>query len=191
MSFSQEEDTMKKLVTYFLSGLVILVPIFLTLYIAYLAFTLGDAALGHYLKRVLPFYLPGLGFIVLILLVTALGYLGNRLVLGRILAFVDWVFSKLPLLGMVYQTIKTTIENIFGEQKALNNPVYVELGPAKIIGFKTNEIIIEGQRLAVIYVPLSLQMAGHLIYVPPEAVRPCPLSSEDVLKLILSAGLSK
>ena len=93
---------MKKLATYFLSGLVILVPIFLTIYIAYWVFTLGDAALGNYLKKILPFYLPGLGFIILILIITALGYLGNRFIIGSILAFIDKVFSKLPLLGLVY-----------------------------------------------------------------------------------------
>ncbi|MDS1030601.1 DUF502 domain-containing protein [Bacillota bacterium LX-D] len=182
---------MKKLFRHLLSGLALVVPFFLTIYIAYLVFKIGDAAFGNLLRRFLPIYIPGLGFILLVIFLIIVGFLGNRIIIKALFNFIDKIFSKLPLLGMVYQTIKTTIQNILGEKKALDNPVYISLGMGKIIGFKTNEIVLNGEKLAVVYVPLSLQMAGHLVYIPLDLVHPCELPSEEVFQLILSAGISR
>ena len=178
---------MKRISQYFLQGLLFLVPLFVTMYVIYWVFIRID--------RVLQLPVPGLGFIVTIVFVTLVGFVASNFLTRNVIHMVDRVFARLPLVKMIYSSIKDLVNAFVGDKKSFNRPVQVVIdreSNLRVIGFATRESLDSiGIRDSVaVYLPQSYNFAGNLIIVDRAQVVPLSGDPGEVMKLIVSGGVS-
>ncbi len=178
---------MKRLTRYFLEGLLVLIPLVATIYVVYAVFTKIDS--------IFRFEMPGLGFLVTILTITVVGFISSNFITSRLVRLVEKIFSKLPLVKMIYTSVKDLIGAFVGDKKSFDKPVLVTLSPGsniQVIGFVTRESLENiglADRVAV-YLPQSYNFAGNLIVVPREQVTPLNAESGDIMAFIVSGGVA-
>ena len=180
---------MKKFINYFLQGLLYIVPITVTLYVVYWTIQKIDG--------ILPFQFPGLGLIVIIILITFIGYVGSAAITSPINAFFQRLLKKAPLLQTIYSSVKDLMSTFVGKKKGFSQPVLVKLyenSTIERIGFITNEDlstleIKEGKVL--VYLPHSYAFSGQLFVVDRSYVTPVNSSSAEIMKLIVSGGVTE
>lgn len=195
---------MKRLKHYFFTGLLIVLPVFLTIYILYVIFRLVDSFLGgiinKYLRAELGFAIPGLGFILVIFLILAIGFIASRLLSRTWMLAVEGWFLKLPGTRMVYPSIKQMILFIFSKDKAAFKKVVMIEYPLKgvwSVGFMTNEGFREAQEKAgqelvhVLIGSTPSPWSGFFVMVPKSEVKFLEMSTEEGIKLIVSGGIIK
>lgn len=178
---------MKKLTKYFLNGLVFLVPLVATVYVVYLVFVKIDTLFN--------FTVPGLGFVVTILVITAIGFIGSNFLTKKLIHLVDILFSRLPVIKMFYTSVKDLVGAFVGDKKGFNKPVSVALSPGtglRAIGFVTSESLnsLGLPDSVAVYLPQSYNFAGNLIVVPKELITPLSADSGDVMKFVVSGGIA-
>lgn len=187
---------LKKFLNYFLQGLLYIAPITLTIWGVVAIFEFIDGLLIGYLDTLLQRHIPGLGIIVLLISITLIGLLGSSILFRPFIAYFDQVFAKAPLIKIIYTSVKDLVSAFVGQKKRFTEPVMVKIGKGydlEKIGFITNRDLsflgIEGQKVAV-YLPHSYAWSGNLFIVPAENVRPIEASSTEVMKFIISAGVT-
>lgn len=182
---------MKRIAKYFFQGLLFLVPIGLTIYLFCVVFLKLDGLLGKYVGNI-----PGLGFLIVIAGTTLVGFLATNFLTKRVLKLFERLFARLPLVKLVYGSIRDLIGAFVGDKKGFDRPVLVELVPgsnARVAGFMTNtdlEAMGMSENVAV-YMPQSYNFAGNLVFVPRDRVTPLKLDSSDAMAFIISGGVAK
>ena len=180
---------MKKLINYFLQGLLYIVPITVTVAFVVWAFKKIDG--------IIPFDLPGLGLIIIIALITIIGFLGSAAITSPINSFFQNLLKKAPLLETIYSSVKDLMNTFVGKKKGFDQPVLIKLyenSTIERIGFITNENlktlgIKEGKVL--VYLPHSYAFSGQLFVVNRSYITPIDSSSSDIMKLIVSGGVTR
>lgn len=185
---------MKKFVTYFFKGILILVPIVLTIYIVVIVFQLTDSILGRYFVA-LGIKIPGLGLLTTIVLIILVGFLGTQVASGRVFNYIDGLFGKLPLIKIIYNTIKDIMNALLGRKSSFAKVVMIDLpggNDIKILGFITKEDLeIFGLKDHIaVYILQSMQWAGFTLLVPKSQVQELDVKPDEALKFIVSAGIS-
>ena len=178
---------MKKISQYFLQGLLFLVPLFVTIYVIYWVFVKIDG--------VLDFPVPGLGFLVTIAMVTVVGFVASHFLTRKIFHLIDRIFARLPLVKMIYTAIRDLVNAFVGDKKSFNRPVQVVVNREsniRVIGFATLESLdtIGIQDSVAVYLPQCYNFAGNLVIVNRDQVVPLPGDPGEVMKLIVSGGVS-
>ena len=180
---------MKKFINYFLQGLLYLIPISVTTYVVYWTFIKIDS--------ILPFNFPGLGLIVIISLITLIGYLGSVIIASPINAFFQRILNRAPLLKTIYTSVKDMMNTFVGKKKGFSEPVLVKVyenSTIERIGFVTNEDVeslnIKKGKILV-YIPHSYAISGQLFVVEKKHVKKIDCSSGEVMKLIISGGVTE
>ena len=180
---------MKKIINYFLQGLLYIVPISVTLYVVYWTFQKIDG--------ILPFQFPGLGLIVIIALITFIGFAGSVIIASPINSFFQRLLRKAPLLKTIYSSMKDLMQTFVGKKKGFNQAVLIKLyenSTIERIGFITNEDlsslgIKEGKIL--VYLPHSYAFSGQLFVVEKSYITPIDKPSSEIMKLIVSGGVTE
>ncbi len=178
---------MKRLARFFFNGLIILIPIVASIYVIYATFTKIDGLLG------LP--VPGAGFIVTIAFITIIGFLGSNFLTKKLFYYIEELFTNLPLIKLLYTSIKDLIGAFVGNKKSFNKPVLVTLDPENninVLGFITRESLefLEISDHAAVYLPQSYNFAGNLVIVPKERIKPVNVDSTEAMSFIVSGGIS-
>ena len=180
---------MKKIINYFLQGLLYLIPISVTTYVVYWTFMQIDS--------ILPFNFPGLGLIVIISLITLIGYLGSVIIASPINAFFQRILNRAPLLKTIYTSVKDMMNTFVGKKKGFSEPVLVKVyenSTIERIGFITNEDV-ESLNIkkgkVLVYMPHSYAISGQLFVVDKKDVTPIDKSSGEIMKLIISGGVTE
>ncbi len=187
---------MKKIVNYFLQGLLYVSPLGITIFVIYYVFNQVDGILLPIITSYLHFTIPGLGLVLMVFLITVLGYFGQT-VLGRPFKLViERLLHKAPLLNMVYTSIRDFMEAFVGKEKKFNEPVLVKVSaPSELerMGFITQHDLSElsiKDKVAV-YVPFAYAFSGELYIVPASYVTIVNISSAEWMKFIISGGITK
>ena len=180
---------MKKFINYFLQGLLYIVPITVTLYVVVWTFQKIDG--------ILPFQFPGLGLIIIISLITIIGFLGSAVITSPINAFFQNLLKRAPLLKTIYSSVKDLMSTFVGNKKGFSEPVLVKIyenSTIERIGFITNEDV-ESLNIAkgkvLVYMPHSYAISGQLFVVEKKNVSPIDKSSAEIMKLIVSGGVTE
>ncbi len=178
--------TLKRIISYFLQGLLYILPIGLTLYIIIELFV--------FLEKLNPFDFPGLGLVLMLAVITVIGYTGS-LYLSVIFGKVEKWFEKLPLIKIIYSSIKDLISAFVGQKKRFTEPVLVKVAPeVEKIGFITckdlSKIGIDENKVGV-YLPFSYAITGNFIIVPAENIRLLDVPSSEIMKYIISGGVTE
>jgi uncharacterized membrane protein len=178
---------MKKLSQYFLQGLLFLVPVVATIYVVYAVFAKIDGLFS--------FEVPGLGFLLTIALILFVGFVSSNLLANSVMLHVDRIFARMPLVTMLYTSIKDLIDAFVGDKKSFNKPVQVALDAdnrISVLGFITREDLNSlgiADRVAV-YVPQSYNFAANLLIVDRRQVFPLAANPREIMKFIVSGGVS-
>ncbi|HEX2059759.1 MAG TPA: DUF502 domain-containing protein [Thermoanaerobaculia bacterium] len=177
---------MNWLVKNFLRGLVIVVPIALTIYLIYEAFTRLD--------RLLNLQPPGTGLAVLVLALIAVGALAGNFVGRRVFALTEKLFTKAPIVRIVYAAIKDLLEAFVGNKRRFDRPVTIAVSDGvKAFGFITRDDLtslgMPGE--VAVYVPFSYTWDGCLLVVAKERVTALDADSASVMALVVSGGVSR
>lgn len=177
---------MNWLVKNFLRGLIIVVPIGVSIWVVYRAFTTLD--------QLLSFRWPGVGIVVIVAATILLGALASNYVVGKLLELTQAIFTRAPLVRLVYASIRDLLEAFVGEKKGFDRPVAVALSDSVTsLGFVTQRdlsFLGMSDKVAV-YFPFSYSMAGILLVVPSARVIPLDNDSASVMALIVSGGVSR
>lgn len=181
---------------YFLTGLLVITPIWGTYLILKTLLTALDGIVGDALQRHLAFYLPGFGIIVLVALILSVGLLATNYLGRELMQMWERLLKRVPVVRNIYSVMKSIVDAISLQQKAkFNRVVLVEfpLPGSYCIAFMTG-VIAEIQeatkeRVVNVYVPTTPNpTSGYLIFVPEEKVTPLSMSVEDGMKVIISGG---
>ena len=182
---------------YFLVGLVVIAPVGLTVFILRLIFDTIDDILGSSLRAALGFRIPGLGFVLLALVVLVVGWIVHQAVGRRVLHWWNLALSRFPLTGRIYNAVSQIVQNMVGGRRRLFRRAVLVPFPTDglwSVGFVTREdspvleTLIGEPCLNVFLVTTPNPTTGFLIVVPRSKTKEVDLSIEDALKFVISAG---
>jgi uncharacterized membrane protein len=184
---------------YLIKGLLIVLPIALSIFIVVGAVTTVDSWLNiNNILGVDPTTgasrnIPGLGLVLVISLILVAGIFVTNFVTEPMYNWFQRVLDRLPILKFIYSSIKDLTEAFVGDEKKFNHPVLVEVeGGLKKIGFLTQNDLkrIDLPDEVAVYFPLSYSFAGQLCIVKREKVTDLKMSAADAMKLVVSGGVS-
>ena len=188
----------KHLRNIFITGLFVLVPIFVTLSIVIWLFNRVDAVFREPLEIFLGFPLIGIGVIITILIILIAGFISTNLLGKKLIFFTEAVFKRIPLVNTVYISMKQLTDTLFTNQKnAFKSAVLVQY-PSKgiyVIGFITADAPMEINRKAQkemksVFIPTTPNpTSGMLVMIAEEHIQYLDLSIEAAVKLIVSGGI--
>ena len=190
-----------KLRRYFFSGLVIFLPLALTVKLFLWTFNIADGFLGKYIEPYLArefFYFRGLSILICILLIFLIGFLGTNFLGRRLYLFGEGFLLKLPFFKQVYPALKEVFLFLFSREKlAFQQVVLVEYPRHGLysIGFLTNvtpKKICEKthQELYSVFIPHTPSpLSGFLTLVPKKDLIFPEITIEEAIKVVVSGGV--
>ncbi|MCM8820551.1 MAG: DUF502 domain-containing protein [Candidatus Omnitrophica bacterium] len=182
---------MKSLKKHFISGIVFIIPVSLSLWILFKIISFLENVLGPLLKRFFPnIYTPGVGFFSLILLILLIGFLTDNFLGRKFLAFFEKMFETMPVLNRIYTFIKSISNNlIYGKSTIFKEVVKISLpNGSYTIGFITGRAKEPG--MLNVFIPTVPNIStGFYLVVPEETTERIDISVEEALKTVISIGL--
>jgi uncharacterized membrane protein len=181
----------RRIFNYFLGGLLITLPIFGTGYVLYTAFHLIDGLIDT--QFLFGLNIPGLGVLVVLSVITLIGYIGKGLFTKPLIDLFDHILEKIPGIKVIYSMLKDFIEAFVGEKKKFTEGVAVELNNGVYkLGFVTTKDLklIEMEGFVAVYFPHSYNFSGNLFLVPKEKIKPLNGNSSELMKFIVSGGVT-
>ena len=189
---------------YFFAGLLVLLPLVITVWFLGWIVGLMDSVLGLlpsslHPNSYLPFAIPGLGALVTLASILLLGFLATSVVTRRALMLWDRFLGRIPVFRGVYTSVQKLVESIFSQEQSGRQVVLIEYPRKGIytVGFATGlaggELEKRGEeRLVNVFVPTTPNpTAGFYLLVPEKDVQPLEMTPEEGFKLIVSGGLIK
>ncbi len=185
---------------YFLTGLLVITPIWGTVLILKTLFVTVDNILGEAVSGIVPtrYNVPGLGIAALVLLIFTTGLLAANFIGGQIVKWWEELLNRVPVVRGIYSTLKSMTDFIsFKEKDRYNRVVLIQFPKnghycfAFVTGVTRGEIQdISPDPLLNVYVPTSPNpTSGYFLLVPEKEVIPVEISVEEAMKLIVSGGL--
>lgn len=178
---------MKRLLNYFVRGLLLLAPLAITAFVCWTIFTTIDGWLG------LP--IPGAGFLITVVLITVFGFLAGGFLTRSVVGLLERLMQRVPLVRLLYSSTKDLLNAFVGDKRRFDKPVLVELLPgsnAQAFGFITQESLgdlgLPGH--VAVYFPQSYNFAGSLVAFPGTQVRKLNAESSAVMAFIVSGGVT-
>ena len=204
--FNKKNEKKTTLKTYFFTGIVVTAPIAITLYLAveFILFidlkVTGLIPAAYNPNNFLPYGLPGIGIILLLLFFTGVGMLTANFIGQYFMRLGLRVIGKMPVISGLYNAIRKIFETLLGEDKtkAFRKAVLIEYPRRDLwtISFLTGEAphqikeSIEEEKMLSVYVPTTPNpTSGFFLYVPEKDVKYPDISVDEALKMILSTGI--
>ena len=189
-----------KLRNYFITGIVVLVPIGITLYLTKFFISISSKLIPAEINpnNYLPVLIPGLEIILAIIFITLIGYLSLSFIGKKILQLFNDLLKKIPILRTIYSAIGQMAETLAPRRKSKKSVVLVEY-PRKgswAVGFATKDNKGEiskrtNQKLVNVFVPTTPNpTSGFLLMFPKEDIIYLDMNFEEASKFIVSAGTS-
>jgi len=186
----------KAIINYFMQGLLFLVPISLTIWVIVFVFNYFDGITKPFEHEYLGFEIPGLGMIILAVFIVLVGVLGSTIIFRPLIALLERVINRAPLIKDIYSAIKDLLSAFVGNKKKFNHPVLITMNETglKRIGFVTRQGMEKmgiSDDEVVVYLPYSYGVMGTVVIVKKEMVEKINQSATDVMKFIVSGGVTE
>ncbi|MEN9371421.1 MAG: hypothetical protein RL463_622 [Bacteroidota bacterium] len=195
-----------KLVNYFFQGLIILAPIVITAWAVLSLFNYVDGILPNLLHVLFPDLvklnpqgepenIPGLGFLVVVVIVLLVGYVSSLFFVSKFVDLFDRVLEKTPGIKIIYTTVKDFLEAFAGNKRKFNKPVLVNVDADDVwrMGFITQTDLsqFDMREHVCVYVPHSYAFSGITYFVKQDRIRIIKdVNSTDAMKFIVSGGVT-
>jgi uncharacterized membrane protein len=176
-----------RILRYFFSGTIFIVPLVATAYFIFVSFRWLDERLN------LPY--PGLGFAIIIAAITLIGYLSTNYIFKTFGNWFDRGMNRIPLIKLIYSTVKDLLGAFVGDKKKFNKPVLVRINKDNNIyqlGFITQSDLTDLglDEMVVVYFPHSYAFSGIHYFVPRESIKPLNVPGPVAMKFIVSGGVT-
>lgn len=188
---------MKNIARYFVQGLLVIVPVAITIYVIYkiIVFISSLFSLfGIIVHPVVDFFIVGAFAILFILL---MGFMGSSFFFRPLFSLIENALEKAPVIKIVYTSIKDFLSAFVGNKKRFNRPVLVDIDKQNGIqqmGFITQDSLallgLPDGKVAV-YFPFSYAFTGKLLFVPKDSVKMLNISPSEAMKFIVSGGVTE
>lgn len=185
---------MGKVSKYFINGVIVLVPIAITLFVVTQVFAFTEWLVGRFLPSYMKF--TGIPLLVMLAGIVLIGLLSTHWALQWLLAWAEKMLNRIPGVKFVYNSVKQLSSAMLDSKSLLSNPVLVPFPyPGSFsLGFITGDVSdCLAEKLpedhVCVFVPMSLNLtAGFNIFVPRSEVRILDVTSESALQYVLTAG---
>jgi len=179
----------RRFTSYFLKGLVLIVPIGITFYVVYKVFT--------FLDGLIPYEVPGVSIVVIVFGTALLGLIGTALIQTPLQSLFNRAIERIPLIKIIYTSVRDMLSAFVGNEKRFNKPVMIQVSrEAEIfkLGFVTQKDlsylgIKEGK--SAVYLPHSFNFSGNLFIVDNDLITPIDAPSDEIMKFIVSGGITR
>ncbi len=191
-----------KIRRYLIAGIVVLLPLFLTINILSITVRFLDNLLGRfirpYIETTYGMSFFGLGLVAIIIIIFFTGILATNVFVKKIMPFFERVFLRIPFVYQIYPSIKQLVKFLFSEEKVNFKKVVLFEYPRKdvfTLGFITNEFkseSIAGTDMETVCVYISSApnpITGFFVILPKRDVTVLDISIEDAFKIIISGGV--
>jgi uncharacterized membrane protein len=179
----------KKIIQYFLQGLLILAPVFITVYAIYTVFDKIDNILRPVIN------IPGIGFIIIIAFILLVGYFSSFFLMSRVLSVIDHLMERTPGIKLVYTFIKEFFEAFAGNKKKFTKGVLANIDYTDVwrVGFITQDDMSKFALVdyVAVYVPMAYSVAGNVYIIPRGRIKPITnISAAQTMKFAVSGGVT-
>jgi len=193
---------MNSLGKLFLKGLVVVIPVALTLAILWWVAAGSEHLMGATLKFIMPggWYVPGMGLASGLALILLVGLLSHVLIFQKLIDLGEAIFHRLPLVKTIYTAIKDFINYLNPDKDGeLGKVVMVQLpGQSfQLIGFVTREqfddlpFTPDATDPVAVYMPMSYQIGGYTLFLPRSALTPLDIPFEQAMRLVLTGAVTE
>jgi uncharacterized membrane protein len=174
-----------KLINYFLKGLLVVLPFAVTFSII--------KSIVVWLDAMFDVGIPAVGFIIAIISIILLGWIGSSIFTQPLLSFIDDVLSRIPFVKIIYTSVKDFMEAFVGDKKKFNNPVLIRMNegiykPGFITQDDLSKLSLPGK--VAVYCPHSYAFSGNVFFVDIDRVQSIDGNSTDLMKFIISGGVT-
>lgn len=192
-----------KLRTYIITGLLIWVPLGITIFVIKLLVNLMDQTIvllppAWRPEALFGFEIPGLGIVISAMVIFITGFFLTNIAGRRIIGFWENLLDRIPLVRSIYSSVKQVTHTILSSDNDTFNEVLLIEYPRKgvwTLCFKTSDSPktfdeATGKDLVTVFVPTTPNpTSGFILFVPREDVKKMDLDVEDALKLVMSLGV--
>lgn len=203
---NEAKPLVRRLFRYFIQGLLIIAPIAITIWAIFTAFSFIDDLLPNLVNKLFPSWIaeddkgnvkkiPGLGFIIIIVLVVLVGWVSHNIIMGSFINFFDQWMTRTPVIKFLYTSTKDFFEAFAGDKRKFNKAILANVFSEEvwIVGFLTDEEMQKfelGARHVAVYVPQAYNFAGQLYILPREKVRKIEkITSGEAMKYAVTGGV--
>ncbi len=189
---------------YFFTGLIVIIPLFLTTWLIIFVFRFFDGILGGFanaiLQKTLGYYVPGLGLVVSLLVILVVGFISSRIIGKKMFIKIEKWFSNLPFIKNVYPGFKEIVNLFLLEKEHKFKKVVLVEYPSQglwTLGFITNEDVkkvtgsFEKEMVAVFISTTPGPLSGYVVFVAKDELRYPEMTVKDAVKVIISGGVLK
>ena len=197
----QKPGIAKKIINYFLQGLLVIAPVAVTAYAIYWVVASLDDLIPIFTQTdpegKVKVQNYGLGFLLILGSITLIGYVSTFFIQSRIFNFFDHWLEKAPGIKFIYSTVKDFFEAFAGEKKKFNKPVLANIDDNDVwrVGFLTQEDMTDFglKDYVAVYVPMSYSIAGNVYLIPANRIRLLDgqITPSEAMKFAISGGLTK
>lgn len=184
---------------YFLQGLLIIAPLAITVYALYFIISTIDNWLPIFSytdakgRVIVQNY--GLGFVIILLAIIAIGYFSSFFLTGRIISFMDRVMERTPGIKHIYTTTRDFVEAFAGDKKKFTYNVLANIDDTDVwrLGFVTREDMADFgfKDYVAVYIPMAYSVAGHVYVIPKSRIKPIThITSAQTMKFAVSGGVT-
>lgn len=190
MSEEHKSRLSKRISRRFVNGLILLVPIVITLLVVSEVLHFTEGVLGKHL----PFYFPGLGIITVVLGIYFVGWISSYWIMRRMIHYGEVLLGKIPVVKFIYNSVKHLSTAVFESNNMFDHVVLVPFHQSKALGFIMADVppVLKeklGDDYVCVFVPWSLNMtSGTNLFVRKQDVIYLDISSESALQYMLTAG---
>lgn len=179
--------TSRRLIRYFLQGILFVAPISITAYIMYKMFTFVDG--------LIEIDIPGIGLLIVFSSITILGALASTIFAKPLFDLMENLLNHLPVVKVLYSSLKDFMDAFMGKDKKFTQPVMVLTSGESdlhMIGFVTKNDLSEWglKDMVAVYFPHSYNFSGNVYIVAKDLVKPINASPSDVMKFIVTGGVT-
>ena len=179
--------TLNRFITYFFRGLLFVVPFALTVYII--------VASLEWIDSLIPIDFPGLGLLIIMGAITILGFIASFFITRPVVEYIERSLIRIPIVNIIYTSIKDLIGAFVGDQKKFNVPVLVAMEETNTllkIGFITQKDLksIGLPGYTSVYLPHSYAWSGNQFIVDKKFIKPLNMSGTAAMKFVVSGGVS-
>ena len=181
---------MNKVSKRFINGLILLVPLAITVFVVMEVLNFTEIVLGKHF----PVYYPGMGIVTVLLVIYLVGWLSSYWFMKRVISYGEWLLGKIPVVKFIYNSVKHLSTAVFESNNMFDHVVLVPFHQSRALGFVMAEVpaVLReklGDDYVCVFVPWSLNMtSGTNLFVKKSDVIYLDISNESALQYMLTAG---
>lgn len=190
----------KRLASLFLRGLTFVLPLALTLYALWWLVASTERLFRWMWRLALPdaWYFSGVGIVLGVLAIAGVGALMNAFLGRMIVEKIEELLERIPLVKTIYGSVRDLMSFFAGKKRGMGRVVTVDVAPeVRMLGFVTHEDAETLTRqprdagLIAVFLPMSYQIGGFMVFVPRERLAEVDMKVEDALRLAITAGVTE